>query len=35
MGMILRRKLDSKTMLEEICIWTGVKGQAESGGGGN
>jgi hypothetical protein len=35
MGMILVRKLDAERMPEEIYIWTGVKEQAESGGGDN
>jgi hypothetical protein len=35
MGMIFVRKLDAKKMLEQICIWTSIKGWAESGGGDN
>jgi hypothetical protein len=32
MGIILVRKITEK-MLEEVCIWTGIKRQAESGRG--
>jgi hypothetical protein len=35
MGMILIRKLNAVKMLEEICIWTGIKGQAETSSGDN
>jgi hypothetical protein len=35
MVMVIVRKLDSKEMLEEISIWAGIKGRAESLGGDN